>query len=67
LNLDRYEYVSKRDALDAELDALAPTDPEPRRELVQQLFELVWVDGQRIVAVRPNPRICRSFHQRRCL
>jgi hypothetical protein len=30
------------------------TDPEPRRELVQQLFQRVWVDGQKIVAVRPT-------------
>jgi DNA invertase Pin-like site-specific DNA recombinase len=83
-DLDRSEYVSKRDALDAELDALAPgpapdldharavledfgrfwkeeTDPEPRRELLQQLFELVWVDGQKIVAVRPTPAFADLF------
>jgi hypothetical protein len=83
-DLDRSEYVSKRDSLDAELDALAPgpapdldhpqavledfgrfwkeeTDPEPRRELLQQLFELVWVDGQKIVAVRPTPAFADLF------
>jgi hypothetical protein len=83
-DLDRSEYVSKRDALDAELDGLAPgpapdldharavledfsrfwkeeTDPEPRRELLQQLFELVWVDGQKIVAVRPTPAFADLF------
>jgi hypothetical protein len=31
------------------------TDPEPRRQMLQQLFELVYVDGQKIVAVRPTP------------
>jgi hypothetical protein len=30
------------------------TDPEPRRELLQQLFDRVWVDGQKIVAVPPT-------------
>jgi hypothetical protein len=57
-DVDRSEYVSKRDALDAELDAL---DPEPRRALLQQLFELVWVDGQKIVAVRPTPAFADLF------
>jgi hypothetical protein len=37
------------------------TDPEPRRELVQQLFERVWVDGQKIVAVRPTPAFTGLF------
>ena len=68
-DLDRPDYVSKRDALDAELDASprpsarprrrprrarrlrhlleAETAPEPRRELLAQLFERVWIDGQR--------------------
>jgi hypothetical protein len=76
-DLEKGGYVSKRDAIDAELDALSPgaapdldgaravlkdfgwfwedaRDPEARRELVQQLFELVWIDGHKIVAVRPH-------------
>jgi hypothetical protein len=34
---------------------------EPRRELLQQLFELVWADGQKIVAVRPTPAFADLF------
>jgi hypothetical protein len=37
------------------------TDPAPRRQLVQQLFERVWVDGQKIVAVRPTPAFAGLF------
>jgi hypothetical protein len=37
------------------------TDPEPRRELLQQLFDRVWVDGQKIVAVRPTSAFAALF------
>lgn len=83
-DVERDEYISKRDAIDAELDGLAPgptpdldgaravlenfalsweqeKDPEPRRELLRQLFERVWLDGQRIVAVRPTPAFVDLF------
>jgi hypothetical protein len=87
-DLERADYISKRDALDADLDALAPgpapdldldldgacavledfnrfwqseTDPEPRRQLLGQLFERVWVDGHKIVAVRPTPAFAALF------
>jgi hypothetical protein len=74
----------QRDAIDAELDSLAPgpspdldaartvledfatfwqteTAPEPRRELLAQLFERVWIDGQRIVAVKPTTAFAGLF------
>jgi site-specific DNA recombinase len=83
-DLQKAEYVSKRDAIDAELDALAPgvtpdldgaraviedfarfwaeaNDPEVRRALLQQLFERVWIDGHRIVAVQPTPAFADLF------
>ena len=37
------------------------TAPEPRRELLAQLFERVWIDGQRIVAVKPTAAFARLF------
>jgi hypothetical protein len=30
------------------------TNPKPRRELLAQLFERVWIDGQCVVAVKPT-------------
>jgi hypothetical protein len=81
-DLEKGEYVSKRDAIDTELDALSPApdldgaravledfgrfwddarDPEARRELLQQRFELVWIDGHKIVAVRPSPAFAGFF------
>jgi hypothetical protein len=83
-DLDKAAYVSKRDAIDAELDSLAPgpsldldaaravledfgrfweteTAPEPRRELLAQLFDRVWIDGQRIVAVKPTAAFAGLF------
>ncbi len=83
-DLDKAEYVSKRDAIDTELDGLAPgptadldgaravledfgrfwedeTDPQIRRELLAQLFERVWVDAKKIVAVRPTPAFVALF------
>jgi hypothetical protein len=35
--------------------------PEARRELLQQLFELVWIDGHKIVAVRPTTAFASFF------
>lgn len=83
-DLDKATYISKRDAIDAELDSLAPgpspdldaaravledfatfwktePNPEPRRELLAQLFERVWIDGQRIVAVTPTTAFAGLF------
>lgn len=83
-DLDRAAHVSKRDAIDAELDRLAPgpspdldgaravledfgtfwktePNPEPRRELLAQLFDRVWIDGQRIVAVKPTAAFAGLF------
>jgi hypothetical protein len=33
------------------------TDPEPRRELLQQLFELVWGDGQKLSPSAQPPHL----------
>jgi hypothetical protein len=37
------------------------TAPEPRRELLAQLFARVWIDGQRIVAVKPTAAFAGLF------
>ena len=83
-DLQKGEYVAKRDVIDAELAGLAPGpspdldgaravledfgrfwtdahDPEARRELLHQLFELVWIDGRKIVAVRPTSAFATLF------
>jgi hypothetical protein len=36
-------------------------DPAKRRELVGQLFERVWIDNSRIVAVRPSSAFAPFF------
>lgn len=86
-DVNRAVYVAKRDAIDAELDSLAPgptpdldgaravledfgrfwelePDPVRRRELVSQLFEHVWIDERRVVAVRPTPAFAPFFARR---
>jgi hypothetical protein len=83
-DLDKAAYVSKRDAIDTELDSLAPgPSPDlnaartvledfatsgkpspthsPAVELLAQLFDRVWIDGQRIVAVKPTPAFAGLF------
>lgn len=83
-DLERGEYVAKREAIDAELDALAigpsvdldgaravledfsrfwEAEPAagPRRELLAQLFDRVWIDGKRIVAVKPTAAFADLF------
>jgi hypothetical protein len=52
-DLDRTEYVSKRDTLDAELDALAP-GPSPDLEAPAPYSK-----------TSPNPSIRNAFHRRR--
>jgi hypothetical protein len=37
------------------------TDPQVRRELLAQLFERVWIDAKKIVAVRPTPAFAALF------
>jgi hypothetical protein len=83
-DLGRNDYLARRQAIDAELDNLAPgpapdidaarrvlddfslfwqqePDPEPRRQLLQHLFEPVRIDDKRIVAVRPKPAFAALF------
>jgi hypothetical protein len=42
----------------------AEADPVKRRELVGQLFERVWIDDSRIVAVRPTRAFAPFFERR---
>lgn len=37
------------------------TTPEPRRELLAQVFERVWIDGQRVVAIKPTQAFAPLF------
>jgi hypothetical protein len=37
------------------------TTPEPRRELLAQLFDLVWIRGQPIGAVKPTAAFAGLF------
>jgi hypothetical protein len=36
-------------------------NPAPRRQLLQHLFECVWIDDKRVVAVRPKPAFAAFF------
>jgi hypothetical protein len=83
-DLNRHDYLARRQAIDAELDTLAPgpapdidaarrvlddfslfwrQEPgaEPRRQLLQHLFDRVWIDDKRVVAVRPKPAFAALF------
>jgi hypothetical protein len=87
-DLDRSEYLARRDAIRTELDALAPepvpdvgqarkvledfgllwkteTDPEARRQFLSLIFEHVWLDQDRVVAVQPKQAFAAFFRDRR--
>ena len=38
----------------------AKADPTAKRQFLALIFENVWLDHDRVVAVQPNPRSCRS-------
>jgi hypothetical protein len=88
-DLQRAEYVARRDAINAELTALAPdplpdlhqarkvledftlfwqkeTDPDAKRRFLSLIFEGVWLDESRVVAVQPKPSFLPFFEARRC-
>src|ERR1019366_923921 len=84
----RPEYVARRDAINAELVALAPqpipdldqarmvledftifwtneADPAAKRQFLSLIFESVWLDQDRVVAVQPKPSFLPFFEHRR--
>jgi len=83
-DLKRGEYVARRDAINAELNALAPepvpdldlarsvledfttfwtteTEHEAKRQFLTHIFEGVWLDERRVVAVQPKPSFLPFF------
>ena len=87
-DLDRPDYLARRDAINAELAELAPeplpdldqarkvlddfgvfwrleTDPDSKRQLLGLLFEKVWLDERRVVAVQPKPAFAPFFQHPR--
>ena len=86
-DLERAEYLARREAINTELAELAPeplpdleqarqvlddfaifwrteTDPEAKRQLLQLIFESVWLDDRRVVAVQPKPSFVPFFQER---
>ncbi|HWY18313.1 MAG TPA: recombinase family protein [Solirubrobacteraceae bacterium] len=88
-DLQRPEYIARRDAINTELSALTPepipdldharqvlddftifwqneTDPAAKRQFLSLIFEGVWLDADRVVAVQPKPPFLPFFeHQHR--
>ncbi len=84
-DLERGEYIARRNAINAELNTLAPspipdldearrvledfsifwrddkTTPEAKRQFLSLIFEEVWLDGKRVVAVQPKPSFLAFF------
>ncbi len=83
-DLDRSDYLTRRRALDTDLDALSPGPApdldearrvledftrfwqheqayQPRQQLLTRLFDRVWIDDKRIVAVHPKPAFASFF------
>jgi hypothetical protein len=83
-DLQRGEYVARRNAINTELSALAPepttdltdarrvledftefwtteTDHEAKRKFLTLIFEGVWLDERRVVAVQPRPLFLPFF------
>ena len=83
-DLQRPEYIARRDAINAELSALTPepipdldharqvledftifwqneTDPAAKRQFLSLIFEGVWLDADRVVAVQPKPPFLPFF------
>jgi hypothetical protein len=87
-DLERGEYVARRNAINSELDAISPgpipdlgqarkvlddfsifwrgeTEPDARRQFLGLIFESVWLDDRRVVAVQPKPSFVAFFQRRR--
>jgi hypothetical protein len=87
-DLQRPEYIARRDAIHAELSALAPqplpdldhaqqvledftvfwekeTEPAAKRQFLSLIFEGVWLEANRVVAVQPKPPFLPFFKERR--
>ena len=85
-DLDRPDYLARREGIHAELAELAPdplpnldqarqvlddfgifwrleTDPDAKRQLLSLIFERVWLDDRRVVAVQPKPAFAPFFQQ----
>ena len=86
-DLERGEYVARRNAINAELSALASapipdldeargvledfsifwqdetTTPEAKRQFLSLVFEGVWLDGKRVVAVQPKSSFVPSLRR----
>jgi site-specific DNA recombinase len=84
-DLDRPDYLARRQRIHTQLEELAPqptpdleeaervlndfsifwseeSDPEANRTLLRLLFERVWLDAGRVVAVRPRQAFAPFFH-----
>ncbi len=87
-DLQRPEYIPRRDAIHAELSTLAPQplpdldhaqqvledftlfwerehDPTAKRQFLSLIFEGVWLDADRVVAVQPKPPFIPFFKAQR--
>lgn len=69
-DLQKAEYVAKREAIDAELAASRParhpmSNAHARclktSDVVAQLIERVWIDDKRVIAIRPTAAFAPSF------
>lgn len=83
-DLPRGEYLARRNAINAELNTLAPepipdladarsvlqdfttfwsteTEPDAKRQFLTLIFEGVWLDERRVVAVQPKPSFLPFF------
>jgi hypothetical protein len=83
-DLERGEYVARRNAINADLNALTPepipdladarrvledfttfwtteTEHEAKRQFLTHIFEGVWLDERRVVAVQPKPSFLPYF------
>jgi hypothetical protein len=83
-DLERAEYVARRNAINAELEGMAPrplrnlggaqevlkdfsifwreeTDHDSKRQFLALIFDGVWLDGRRVVAVQPKAPFLAYF------